>query len=210
MISLKEKTIRLRRSHILAAAITVFAAKGFHRATIRDVALEAGVSDGTIYNYFESKTALLMSELDPMDEVTAASKPTMVPQPDIRTFLLEALRRRFETLTPEMLGLHRVILSEVLINPEVRVLYMERVLKPAVDLPRAMFEAFAASGALQATDTTFALRAITGSVLGLVMLRLLGDSATAEMWDVLPDQLASLLLDGMAHTGPAGGPHDAV
>ena len=48
--SLAGKTALLRRQHILDAATRVFAAKGFHRATIRDIAAAAGVADGSIYN----------------------------------------------------------------------------------------------------------------------------------------------------------------
>ena len=39
-----------RRAHIVRAAARVFRAKGFHGATIRDVAIEAGLSQGSLYN----------------------------------------------------------------------------------------------------------------------------------------------------------------
>lgn len=50
-----------KREKILNAAIQVFAAKGFHYARVSDVAKEAGVADGTIYLYFNSKDDLLIS-----------------------------------------------------------------------------------------------------------------------------------------------------
>ncbi len=37
-----------RRAQILEAASRVFARKGFHRTTVREVAREAGIADGTI------------------------------------------------------------------------------------------------------------------------------------------------------------------
>ena len=43
---------------ILKAAQNIFANKGFHEATISDIAKKAGVSQATIYNNFESKAAL--------------------------------------------------------------------------------------------------------------------------------------------------------
>ncbi|MFT7621965.1 MAG: TetR/AcrR family fatty acid metabolism transcriptional regulator, partial [Myxococcota bacterium] len=48
-----------KRERIIAAAVKVFAAKGFYCARVSDVAREAGVADGTIYLYFESKEDLL-------------------------------------------------------------------------------------------------------------------------------------------------------
>jgi len=47
-----------RPAEILEAALTVFAARGFAAAKLEDVAAAAGVSKGTLYLYFDSKTAL--------------------------------------------------------------------------------------------------------------------------------------------------------
>jgi TetR/AcrR family transcriptional regulator, fatty acid metabolism regulator protein len=46
---------------ILKAAQNIFAQKGFHEATISDIAKKAKVSDATIYDYFSSKEELLFS-----------------------------------------------------------------------------------------------------------------------------------------------------
>jgi TetR/AcrR family fatty acid metabolism transcriptional regulator len=48
-----------KRDRILEGAVEAFAAKGFHRTTVRDVAQAAGVADGTIYLYFGSKNEIL-------------------------------------------------------------------------------------------------------------------------------------------------------
>lgn len=48
-----------RRAHIARAAARVFRAKGFHSATIRDVAVEAGLSQGSLYNYVRTKDDIL-------------------------------------------------------------------------------------------------------------------------------------------------------
>ena len=66
--SLRDQLVAVRRRHILDAATREFAAKGFDRATIRDVARRAGVADGTIYNYFPNKAALLLGILDRLNE----------------------------------------------------------------------------------------------------------------------------------------------
>jgi len=46
------------RADILAAGERVFASKGFHLATIEEIAREAEFSVGTIYNFFSSKDML--------------------------------------------------------------------------------------------------------------------------------------------------------
>ena len=50
-----------KRYRIMNAAIASFAQRGYHQATIADVAREAGVAAGTIYLYFKNKDDLLVS-----------------------------------------------------------------------------------------------------------------------------------------------------
>jgi AcrR family transcriptional regulator len=58
--SARRELTEKRRKQILDAALKVFAAKGFDRATIADVAREAKIAEGSIYNYFKSKGDLLI------------------------------------------------------------------------------------------------------------------------------------------------------
>jgi TetR/AcrR family transcriptional regulator, fatty acid metabolism regulator protein len=48
-----------KRRLLLAAAVRVFARKGFHTCRVGDVAEEAGVAHGLLYHYFDSKDAVL-------------------------------------------------------------------------------------------------------------------------------------------------------
>jgi len=50
-----------RRTQILEAASKVFARRGFHRATIAEIAKTARLSEGSIHNYFRSKEDLLVN-----------------------------------------------------------------------------------------------------------------------------------------------------
>ena len=53
-----------RREAILDAALQVFARRGYHAASIDDIAQAAGVSKALIYEHFESKHQLHLSLLD--------------------------------------------------------------------------------------------------------------------------------------------------
>jgi AcrR family transcriptional regulator len=50
-----------RRDQVLDAAAAVFAAKGFHDATTRDIADRVGLLPGSLYYYFDSKEAALVA-----------------------------------------------------------------------------------------------------------------------------------------------------
>ncbi len=48
-----------RTQQIMEAALEVFALNGFHKASISEIAKEAGISKGLLYNYFHNKEELL-------------------------------------------------------------------------------------------------------------------------------------------------------
>lgn len=53
-----------RRLQILEAAERCFARAGFHRTTMQEVAVEAGMSPGNLYRYFASKDDLVAGQID--------------------------------------------------------------------------------------------------------------------------------------------------
>ncbi|MBI2874464.1 MAG: TetR/AcrR family transcriptional regulator [Firmicutes bacterium] len=63
-LSGKELRRQERFLAILEAAGEAFSTKGYHRSTMEDVALRAGVAVGTVYLYFPGKEALFVSLLD--------------------------------------------------------------------------------------------------------------------------------------------------
>jgi AcrR family transcriptional regulator len=59
----REQQREERRKQILDAALVVFGEKGFNASNVSDVAAQAGVSQGTIYWYFDSKDELFSAAL---------------------------------------------------------------------------------------------------------------------------------------------------
>jgi AcrR family transcriptional regulator len=60
----KKKAAGDNLSRILAAATRLFTRQGFHGTSTRDIASEAGVSLGNIYNYFGTKEEIFVSLLE--------------------------------------------------------------------------------------------------------------------------------------------------
>ena len=122
--SIQEQLIAARRNQILDAATKVFAEKGFHPATIKDIAREAGIADGTIYNYFENKTALMLGILDRMNESDRRDVDfSKFTEGDFRSFMKAYLRHRLMVLKANNFEVFKVVISEVLVNQELRELY---------------------------------------------------------------------------------------
>src|SRR5689334_12085748 len=132
---IQEQLIQARRDQILAAAINVFAEKGFQRATIRDVAKAAGIADGTIYNYFENKTALMLGILNRMNETDQRDEDLgQAVGQDLHEFFESYIGQRYSYMNEEGLKILRAILPEVLVNPELRKAYMEQIILPTFKL----------------------------------------------------------------------------
>jgi hypothetical protein len=79
--------------------------------------------------------------------------------------------------------------------------YHDEVIAPTMALGEAAFRALVANGTLRELDVTLTTRVVAGSVLGLMVLQLLGDETLAARWHEIPDALADLLLPGL--TPPA-------
>ncbi len=56
----KTDTVKKRRKQIFVAAVKVIADKGFHNATIKEIAYEADLGKGTIYQYIKKKEDLVL------------------------------------------------------------------------------------------------------------------------------------------------------
>ena len=63
-----ERRREMTRRHLLEAAAVVFAAKGFHGATLDEVAAAAGFTKGAVYSNFKSKDDLFLALLDDRSE----------------------------------------------------------------------------------------------------------------------------------------------
>ena len=105
--------------------------------------------------------------------------------------------RSWTELNPKTLNVLRIVLAESLINPELRAIYAERTIGPAVEISKPMLQGFVKAKSMRAHDADLSSRALIASIFGFVMLRLLGDETTAERWDDLPVHLAKLFHDGL-------------
>jgi len=69
-LSRKEREKFARQQEILKAARELFNLKGYHNATLEEIARHAEFGKGTIYNYFNSKEALFFGIIDQLASET--------------------------------------------------------------------------------------------------------------------------------------------
>lgn len=187
-----------KRTRILEAAARVFAAKGFHATTVRDVAQAAGVADGTIYNYFENKGALLLGLIDPIGQgPRPQADPAALAGLSLRDFVRLNLLGPLKLFEPNDFELFRVIVSELMVNAELRGLFRERVLLPMTALAEEGFGRWAEANGAAPPRAGWTARVLSSLVFGLILQRLMGDELLARNWEELPGDLADLLVEGL-------------
>ncbi len=188
-----------RQAQILDAATQVFADKGYHGTTIREIARTAGIADGTIYLYFKSKADLLLGILNRINESERRSADlarSLEGVVDVRRFFAGYVRHRMTVLEANMRAF-RAVLPAILMNAELRERYMREVIEPSFALTEPVFEQWIAAGAIRPVEAALALRGVLSAFLGLLVLRLLGDRAVEERWDELPELLTGMIFDGL-------------
>jgi AcrR family transcriptional regulator len=191
--------IAARRNQILDAATHVFAAKGFHGATIRQIAQQAGIADGTIYIYFKTKTDLLLGILNRLNESDRRRADTAQDvEGDFANFFGAYLRHRMQVIDADFQTM-RAILPDILNNPELRDHYYTQVIEPTFALAEPIFQTWIEQGKIKPVDPKLATRTITAMVAGLLLLRMLGDKVAAAQWEAFPDVMTELIIRGLEH-----------
>ena len=89
------------------------------------------MADGTVYNYFANKNALLLGLLDWINQSDRRETDfQQLQEGNTEAFVREYTRQRFAFLGDEGLKLFQAILPEILANAELRSLYREKIIAP--------------------------------------------------------------------------------
>jgi AcrR family transcriptional regulator len=197
-ITSREERIAARTSQILDGAAAVFAEKGFHRATTREIAQAAGVSEGTIYNYFDSKEDLLIGIMSRLVELEQLGEELLEAlRGDAREFFVTMFDLRMDRIEEgqEML---QALLPEMMVNPGLGERFHQRYITRISHLMEQYVAARIEQDEMRPVDVPLTVRAIQAIFIGLLVLRILGDETLQSRWDDLPQALATVIFDGLS------------
>jgi AcrR family transcriptional regulator len=112
-MSLRQQNKARARANILTAAAQLIAQQGGRNTTTRQIALQAGVSYQTLYNYFPSKAHIVRAliEADLQHFTTEVDQVIKRYDGDLLTTLAEINRRCFDVMRGEKLELWREIMA---------------------------------------------------------------------------------------------------
>jgi len=161
--SSENQKYRQQRMQAIKSAAAVFADKGFHGSSTRDIAERMGIKQGSLYYYFKSKEEALgevclfgiEDYVDHMKVIAASDQPFEAKLAATITSHLASYRERNEAL--------KVYNDERLYLPEDKRSKLKRLGSSYRQLLEEIFEEGVASGALrESIDCHFAAQAVIG------------------------------------------------
>lgn len=198
-----------RPAEIIAAASELFGTKGYTKTRMNDVADKAHVAKGTVFLYFETKSALFAASLDlavsgKFDAHRSAL--SRVRQGRVAPLLRKILRDWFEALQSPPLGhMPHLVAAEGDVFPHLAKTFRGVVADPLRGLLRDVLESGVASGEFRRIE----IDAVVESLMGLLLVRSiakhsigcdLGDETQAPTF---VESTINLVIRGLAPTRPA-------
>lgn len=147
-----------KRQQILTGALAVFAAHGYEGASMSAIAREAGVSKGTLYNYFANKCDLFAAFVEQscrekLRALTPVEQSNLSPEKTLLALAREIVRL---VTAPESLMLYRIIVSEAPHFPDLATTFWQNGPKMATETLSGWIKGQVAQGTLKVDDPIFA------------------------------------------------------
>ncbi|WP_129673446.1 TetR/AcrR family transcriptional regulator [Candidatus Chloroploca sp. Khr17] len=192
-----------RRRQILDGALEVFAAKGFEKATNKDIATAAGInSPGLIYHYFADKADLfrhVVQHFVPM--ISLLDHPDDLMQRPAREVLtLFAATVLKATENRQLFAAYKLVVSEAFRRPAIAELVNKIGPQRGVRFLWLYLAQEIASGRMRQIDPGIAVRLFIGPLLAFVIMRELfpqPDAATISA-ETMVEQTVEAFLRTMA------------
>jgi AcrR family transcriptional regulator len=188
-----------REAEILEAARGVFAERGYGAAAVAEIAARAGVVEGTVYSYFETKRALLIAVMKAFyEDLIRDTESGLHAVRGTENQLRFVIRRQLDTFTSD-LGLCRVIIREA--RPDVA-LYDEAVLelnRRYTGLALRVLEEGVENGSLREDLVPSVIRDLLYGGIEHAVWRFVFSDGELDA-GMLADQLADALLGGILAT----------
>ena len=156
---------RERQAGLIAAAASLFAAKGFNGTTTKEIAKAAGVSEALVFKYFPTKRALysaILAEKVIVNELLEAVEEAAKKRDDNRVFTMIASYRIRPGVDSTLL---RLLLFSALEGHELSDMFFGKHHKVFYDHLATYIRTRIEDGAFRPVDPLLAARAFIGMVV---------------------------------------------
>ncbi len=156
---------RDRREEIMQVSLHLFAERGFHGTSMRDIAREADIGEGLIYHYFASKRDLFRAIIEEHSFLPLLrTLPDLADQLDLRG-LLTVLARGFFDVLRQNTELTRVLLQEVQVFPEEKEAFFTDAVNESINALSGILDERMSESARRVVDPNTSARIFFNSLL---------------------------------------------
>lgn len=189
---------------ILNAAFEVFRANGFTNASMKDIAVKAGLGKGTLYEYFQNKEDLFIQVVQVktsyfFNEINRRISNNIT----LREILNEIIKFTQETMVEAEFFFKFMMFGELFeTSSEVKQKFHEIVLsnrEESVNLLRELFEKGSADGILREFDWEFAANFIPEMISSYCNFKvhIMGDCWLQQQRDLDREKMVDFILNGL-------------
>ena len=198
----REKTSE-KRQRILAAALKVFAQRGFYSANVSEVAREASVADGTIYLYFKNKDDLLIQLFeDRMEYLICRLREGLEKAGGSVPDRLMTMIRAHLQISAESPSLAEFITLELRQSSKFVKEYQNEKFSEYLTVVRNLIEEGQQDGSLRSDlDARVAARAVFGALDEMLLTLTLAGRTSDDEIDAAAHQVHQLLCGGLLPRG---------
>ncbi len=188
-----------REEEILGAAASLFAAKGYQRTPVKEIAERAGIAPGTIYLYFDGKRDLLLSIADRIIGQAWNETQEQMAELDKEAYIATILQGVFD-FVDENRAFLRALIPEIWTDDELQDQFFNQVLKPLFRTGAGYLQEQIAAEEARPCRVDVVIPAIAGSLIMLPMIHgLAPDQFLADFsHEDLVDELTQLYLKGLS------------
>lgn len=186
------------RTRILQAAQRLFARKGYDGTTTRDLALSAGVAEGTIFRHFDSKKAILI-------EIASAGWIEILT--DLLTDLSEmaSYRAVAQMMRRRMMNMHknndllRICFMEAQFHPDLRDRIQSEVIVKMTDVAEAFIQTGIDRGIYRPINPRIVAQVFLGmfTIAGFSQNTLVEPNSSPQEMKEMAEVLADIFLNGV-------------
>ena len=198
-----------RPNEIIAAALEIFAQRGFSAARLEDVAARAGVSKGTLYLYFPSKEELFKAVIRQtiLANVETAEREVAASEAPTRQLLTMLLGGMMGALAQTRAGvIPRLIIGEAHNFPDLVRFYSDEVIARGLSLMTRVIERGVRRGEVRNVDAFMSAHTVIGPLLLLAIWKTVFEPYTDRTLDA--DQYlktyTDLILNGLLSPAAQG------
>ncbi len=193
----RQRRIQRRKREIMAAAARVFAEQGYANTTIREIAYEVDLAEGTLYNYFESKRDILLGIINDTDTLMETILLEGEDWKDREAFV-QVVERGLD-ISEEQIPFLRTLFSEAWVDDDILQDFADRQLERIYRRLTAYIANRIEAGVFRDVNPALAAQLILGMFGSLLLPALRGVAPLPAPGErrALAEQMVDILLNGI-------------